>query len=41
MMESINIFNKVKGMKKSLLQGFEEPMIIVLYGTLYKCSLNI
>ena len=34
MMEPIDIFSAVAGMKEGLLRGFEEPMIVVLYGTL-------
>ena len=41
MIELIDIFSAVEGMKESLLRGFEEPMIVVLYGTLCKYSLNI
>ena len=40
MIVSIDIFSIAEGMKGSLLQGFEELMI-VLYGTLCKYSLII
>ena len=40
-MESIDIFSIVKGMKESHLQGFEELVIIVLYGTLCEYNLDI